>query len=182
MNFLVDTPYTPVWVRNEFLFNQERGHGEFTEGVVFGFRAEPAKVPMFQVMLANGAQWARMPIHALCSKPCDPLPLELSVWWDSYGYHCVVHQFAFLQRHRVSALGRDTVIRHGTYLFTVDWVKDGWAEIPDQHKNHHVIILDSGQFIAYPNNRCLWIDDSHIKHEPLPKYISPSKSYSVESK
>lgn len=180
MNFLVDTPYTPVWVRNEFLFNQERGHGEFTEGVVFGFRSEPARVPMFQVMLANGAQWARIPIHALCNKPCDPLPLNLSVWWDCYGYHCAVHQFAFLQRHRVSALGRDKVIRHGTYLFTVDWVRDGWSELPDQHKNHHIIVLDSGPWIAYPNNRLLWDDPSWIQHGPMEAWKSPEQSYSVE--
>ncbi len=182
MTFLTDTPYIPAYVRNEFLFDEQHGHGEYTECTIFGFRAEPAKVPMFQIMLSNGAQWARVPIHMLVSKPCEQLGLENVVWWDSFSRYCTVHQFEFLRNHRVSCLGRDKVLREGVYQFTIDWCNGGWSEISDQHKNHHVIILDSGQFIAYPNNRCLWIDDSHIKHTELPKYISPSKSYSVESK
>lgn len=181
MTFLVDTPYTEAYVRNEFLFNQESGHGSFTPCVIFGFRAEPARVPMFQIMLEHGAQWARIPVHALCSKPCDPLPLAQSVWWDSYGYHCAVHRFEFLRNHRVSALGRDKELRLGTYLFTIDWIKDGWSEIPDQHKQHHCLFLDTGHLVAYPNNKLRWKDDSWIHNEPLEAWKSPEQSYSAEA-
>ena len=73
MNFLCDTPYVECHVRHEFLYDQAKGQGEYTEATIFGFRAEPARVPMFQVMLASGAQWARIPIHALCIAPCEPL-------------------------------------------------------------------------------------------------------------
>ena len=114
MNFLCDTPYVECHVRNEFLYDQAKGQGEYTEATIFGFRAEPARVPMFQVMLASGAQWARIPIHALCIAPCEPLSVDLCAWWDSYGYHAQVHAFAFLRNHRVSALGRDGQIRAGS--------------------------------------------------------------------
>jgi hypothetical protein len=90
MTLLAETPYTPCYVRNEFLFDEQKGHGEFTKAVVFAFRAEPARAPMFQVMLDSGACWARVPIHMICSKPCDPLPLQQSSWWDSYGYEFTV--------------------------------------------------------------------------------------------
>jgi hypothetical protein len=58
MMLLGETPYMPCYVRNQFLFNEQKGFGEFTPAVVFAFRAEPARVPMFQVMLESGAQWA----------------------------------------------------------------------------------------------------------------------------
>lgn len=100
MILLGDTPYTPCFVRNEFLFDEKRGHGEFTPAVAFAFRAEPARVPMFQVMLDSGAQWARVPVHMICSKPCDPLPVEQSCWWDSYGYEFTVIALPFLKTMR----------------------------------------------------------------------------------
>lgn len=186
MNFLCDTPYISCYVRNEFLFDQKAGFGDFTEATVFGFRAESARVPLFQIMLKSGAQWARIPIQALCIEPCKPLPLELCSWWDSYGYYAQAHSFAFLKNHRVSALGRDKMVRNGVYLFTIDWAKDGWSETPDQHKNHHVIALDSergigkGQLIAYPNNRLIWKDPSWIEPNISHGWRSPTDNYSSE--
>jgi hypothetical protein len=108
MNFLCDTPYVECHVRNEFLYDQAKGQGTYTEATIFGFRAEPARVPMFQVMLASGAQWARIPIHALCIAPCEPLSVDLCAWWDSYGYHAQVHAFAFLRNR----LGEGWVVRN----------------------------------------------------------------------
>jgi hypothetical protein len=180
MTFLTDTPYTSCYIRNEFFYDETKGHGEFTEAYVFGFRAEPARVPMFQVMCNNGAQWARVPIHMIVSKPCEVLPLNITCWWDSFSRHCTVHEFSFLRNHSVNCYGRDKVLRHGNYLFTIDWATGGFSETSDQHKNHHVIVLDTGQWIAYPNNKCLWVDPSHIKEQPRFDWISPSKSYSVE--
>jgi hypothetical protein len=104
MSFWVDTPYVTAYVRNEFLYDQQKGHGEFTEVTVFGFRAEPMRVPMFQIMTAQGAQWARIPIHALCSKPCPAISLQIACWWDSFSRFCEVREVQFLRNHRVQAM------------------------------------------------------------------------------
>ena len=114
-------------------------------------------------------------------KPCEALALSLCAWWDSFGYTANVHAFEFLKNHRVQAMGRDKAIRHGRYLFTIDWAKDNWSETPDQHKNHHVIALDDGPWIAYPNNRLLWIDPSWIEPNVDRGWQSPSHNYSVEA-
>ena len=180
MNLLGETPQTPCFIRNEFLFDEQAGHGEFSCAMVFAFRAEPARVPMFQAMLESGAQWARVPIHMICSKPCDPLPLEQSCWWDSYGYEFTAVALPFLKNHAVTALGRDGVVRSGRYLFTIDWMLTGWSEVPDQHKNHHIIALDTGQWIAYPNNRLVWHDPAWITPAPNSQWTPPTRSYSVE--
>lgn len=181
MSFMVDTPYTTAYIRNEFLHDQQEGHGDFTLCTVLGFRAEPMRVPMFSVMLECGAMWARMPIHAICAKPCDPLPLNVCVWWDSFSRFCEVREMQFLRNHRVSGIGRDGVKRPGSYLFSVFWANGGWSEIPDQSKDHHIIALDSGQWIAYPNNRLLWSDPSWIGGEIPRGWKSPSQNYSVEA-
>jgi hypothetical protein len=181
MTFWVDTPYTTAYVRNEFLHDQQKGHGEFTECTVFGFRAEPMRVPMFQIMTAQGAQWARIPIHALCSKPCDPISLQIACWWDSFSRFCEVREVQFLRNHRVQGIGRDGVKRPGVYLFSVFWANGGWAEVSDQSKDHHIIALDGGQWIAYPNNRLLWVDPSWIGGDVPRDWKSPSVSYSVEA-
>jgi len=178
--FWVGTPYTPALVRDEFLFDQKQGHNEFTEVTVFGFRAEPMRVPMFQVMTATGAQWARIPIHALCARPCDPLPLRLACWWDSFSRHCQALEVPFLRNHRVEAIGRDNVKRPGRYLFSVFWADGGWSEISNQSKDHHIIALDAGQWVAYPNNRLLWADPSWIEGEVPRGWRSPSDNYTAE--
>lgn len=175
-----DTPYIKAYIRKEFLFDEKEHYGEFVPAVVFGVRVEPARVPMFQVMLESGAQWARVPINMVCSKPCESLPIEQCVWWDSYGYEFSVQSFAFLKNHAVSALGQDGKIRCGNYLFTLDWMQTGWSEIPDQHKNHHIIALNSGQWIAYPNNRLVWHDPAWITPAPDKEWETPTKSYFVE--
>jgi hypothetical protein len=180
VTLVADTPYLQAFVRREFLYDEAKHAGEFVPCVVFGFRAEPARVPMFQIMLASGAQWARVPIHKICSKPCEPLDLDQVVWWDSYGYEFAVHEFGFLKNHAVTALGRDGVVRKGRYLFTVDWMQSGWSEAPDQHKNHHLIALDDGPWIAYPNNRLVWHDPAWIEPAPDKEWQTPTRSYFVE--
>ena len=160
MNFWADTPYLTAYVRNEFLHDHEKGKGDFTPCTVFGFRSEVMRAPMFQIMLESGAQWARIPIHALCSKPCPEMALQLTVWWDSFSRNCQVKEVA---------------------LMTVFWCDGGWSEVPDQSKDHHIIALDTGQFIAYPNNRLLWADPSWIRGEVPRDWRSPSDNYSVEA-
>ena len=178
---IADTPYQQVLVRNEFFYDEKSGHGEYTKAVVFGFRAEPARVPMFQIMTEHGAQWARCPIHMIVTKPCEPLPVEVVTWWDNYGYSFAVLEYKFLRGFSCTALGRDKVIRKGNYLFTIDWMVDGYSEIPDQHKCHHVIALETGQWIAYPNNRLVWADESWIKPNPQKEWRCPTRIYSAES-
>jgi hypothetical protein len=87
----------------------------------------------------------------------------------------------FLRNHRVEAYCRDKVLRSGVYLFSVFWANGGWSEIPDQSKDHHIIALDSGQWVAMPNNKLRWIDPSHL-HGEIPRgWKSPSTNYSVEA-
>jgi hypothetical protein len=48
MNFLCDTPYISCYVRNEFLYDQEKGQGSYTEATIFGFRQNLLECPCFR--------------------------------------------------------------------------------------------------------------------------------------
>lgn len=177
---IADTPLLEAYVREEFFHDGQKGQGRFAYCYIFGFRAEPKRVPTFQIVTEQGAQWARVPIHMLCWKPCKQLSLQQCVWWDCYGYEFAVHRFEFLRGMAMTAMCRDGKRRRGVYQFTVDWM-GGLGEIANQHKQHHVIALESGQFIAYPNNKLLCHDESWIKGlYEAPDWVSNSKSYSVE--
>lgn len=179
---IAPTPITPCVVRNEFLFDQEEGEGDFTPGYIFGFRAAPARIPAFQVMLENGAQWANVPIHMLATKACERLAPRVCSWWDCFSSTFTIAEFPLLKSLRCSARGVDGQDREGNYLFTVDWT-GLWADIPDQHKQHHVIALKAGQIIAYPNNKVRWLDESYVDEKTqFPRYRPNSHAWSVEGR
>lgn len=170
----------PVLVRDEFLYNLESGHGKFSSGYAIGFRSVPGRVPSFQVLLGNGAQWASIPLHALCVKECPPEPLEELTWWDCFDYTFEYVKLDILSAMRCQLLTPAKKVHQGRYIATVDY-HGGFADLPDQHKNHHLIALDSGHIAAYPNNKILWRDPSFITEQKPPPYRVNTHVWSVEA-
>ena len=78
-------PLTPCFIRNEFLFNHERGYGEYTVANIHTVASIEGMVPLFEAFLENGVNWTRRPIHAFCwKKDAEVLPLSEHVYWDSF--------------------------------------------------------------------------------------------------
>lgn len=178
---ITDIPLTYALARREFLRDQRDGHGEYEEACLFGVTAIEGRVPAFSAMMRNGAQWARLPLHAFATKPCDPLPLSALCLWDCLSYHVTAHAYRYLQTLRCDVFCGDGITRPGTYLFTLDWSESDYSEMPDQHKCHHVIELDSGHIAAMPNNRLRWHEPSWIKpFNDRPDYLVQTAAYSAE--
>jgi len=157
MYLLADIPAFRCFVRKEYLYNLEAHHGETVQAYAFGVSAIKGRALGFYVMLETGAQFARLPISALCSRPdAPPQALEHLSAWDSLSYNLAVHQFDFLGGLRCDVRLLDKRLYPGTYLFTVDWAESDMAESPVEHKNHHVIALDNGNYAAAPNNFIRW--------------------------
>jgi hypothetical protein len=164
MNLVSDFPITYCLVRNEFLYDQDPIMiGRFTEAAIIGIVALEGRAPLFTVMLRNGALWARLPLHALTFERNVALPLSTLCLWDCLSYDVTVHQYAYLQTLRADVFCADGVMRPGRYLATLDWCKSDYSEMPDQHKQHHLIVLDGGHLAAYPGNRLRWPEPSWIK-------------------
>jgi hypothetical protein len=182
VSFLVaDTPYTYCLVRREFLRDLKDGHGEYVEACIFGLTAVEGRLPSFQVMLKDGAQFARLPLVALCTKPCDYLEPAVVCLWDCLSYTAAVHQYSYLTTLVADVFCGDGLERRGKYLFTLDWCQSDYSEMPDQHKCHHVFWLESGQMAAMPNNRLRWHEPSWVKpFDERPDYLVQTRVWTAE--
>lgn len=180
---LASAPIVEVLVRRSFLTGIDTAAemSEYEPGYIFGFCARPSRVPAFQVMLHCGAQWAHVPLHMVCAKPCAPVDVLDLCWWDCFSSDFAVVELEMLRGMTVEIKDRHGGMHIGRYLFTVEW-SGSWADIPDQHKNHHVIEGSEGHIFAYPNNKIRWHDASY--GVPMPEsakdWKSNTRKWSVE--
>lgn len=180
-------PPVKLFVRDEFLYNLEKGHGAFTRCQLAGVCAIKNRIPSFHVLLENGAMYFRVPLHAFTTKK------DAEIWtatdasfWDTLSYHISVTEFDLLKRRWAKVYLKDKTWEYGMYLFTIDYCEPGpelsaWAETADEHKCHHIIALENGNLIGAPNNRLLWIDQSFIEHkDERPDYKINTHIFSCE--
>jgi hypothetical protein len=186
-----DVPTFTCFIRNEYLYNHQSGHGEYTPCDVHSVTSMEKRVPLFEAFLENGVNWTRRPIHAFCWQQDAPrYPLNIHMYWDCFSPYIDV-----AVRNRLANLKAELIDyqnnRHaGIYLFTLDW---GWenkagnldtnfSESPE-HKCAHVFKMADGNYFAYPNNRIIWHDDAWV-YKPItsnPGYQIDLNTYSVEN-
>jgi len=186
-----DVPTFTCFIRNEYLYNHQSGHGEYTPCDVHSVTSMEKRVPLFEAFLENGVNWTRRPIHAFCwQKDAPRHSLNIHMYWDCFSPYIDV-----AVRNRLANLKAELIDyqnnRHaGIYLFTLDW---GWenkagnldtnfSESPE-HKCAHVFKMDDGNYFAYPNNRIIWHDDAWV-YKPItsnPGYQIDLNTYSVEN-
>jgi hypothetical protein len=153
-------------VRREFLYNFEKGHGEFEPAIWVSLKALRGQVFRIESLLpAYGALYDKLPIHAYVWHTDNPglLPIDTLQLWDCMGYRFTVVEKIGLRNLGVKFMAKDKTWVFGQYLFTVDFCADG--QEAEEHKSFNFIRLDNGQFACQPNNRCLWYDQSLIPNE-----------------
>jgi hypothetical protein len=184
-------PVITCYIRNEYLFNHKKGHGDVTPCNVHCVASIENRVPLFEAFLENGVNWTRRPITAFCWKGDAPVrPLNECVYWDCFSPYIDVQI-----RQRFAGLRAELITYHGeklegVYLFTMDWSWEnkasstdvGFSETPE-HKCAHVFKMDEGNYFAYPNNRIVWYDDAWTKNriKSNPGYEIDLNIYSVEN-
>lgn len=162
----VSIPHFYAKVRQEYLYNLEINHGKLIDCVVFGATSVSGRALGFNVILESGAQFARLPINALCHKECAKLTLGTLELWDCFGVNVVCAVFDYLQGMRVDAIidtAKGFRFNPGGYVMTFDWWGNGFSDEPSQHKTAHLIKLDNGNFALQPNNRIRWHDAAFTK-------------------
>ena len=184
-----NTPNITCFIRNEYLFNHEKGHGEYTPANIHSVASIENRVPLFEAFLSNGVNWTRRPLSAFCWKECDPLPLEELVYWDCFSPYIDVSIRSRFRGLRAQLITPSTAKVWGEYLFTLDWawenkgILDTNFSETSEHKCAHLFKADSGHFYAYPNNRIIWHDKAW-SDEPItcnPGYKIDTNIYSVEN-
>lgn len=180
-----------VFVRNEYMYQHTKGHGEFTPGVVMSVRCMPGQAALFQVLLENGVLRDKLPSHALLSEPKLPepdLPFHYLQIWNCFSYNFTLIKLSYLHDAPVEVYMKDRKWYPGKYFATINWGANDMntdlslAETPDEHKCHHIIFLSNGQIALQPNNRIKWSEPSFVT-KPFPErpdYLVCNEDYNVE--
>ena len=193
MAFLVaNLPPIKVYVKKEYLYDHEKGQGEFVEGVWITVKSIEGRALYFETYLPEyGALYDKLPISAFVNSPDikNNLKLEELELWDAFSYHIAVINKAYMGSMKCKYLAPSGKWYYGEYLFTIDSchadtniLNVNYSEVPEEHKSFNILKLDNGHFAAQPNNRCLFYDKSLTPSKPLqPDFKVSTKYYSVES-
>jgi hypothetical protein len=195
MSFLIaNVPPIKCFVRREFLYNHEKGHGELEPCYWISVKSIKGQAFRIECMLTDyGALYDKLPISAYVWKPVVTEQLHeldhLQIW-DCLGYNMAVLEKSNLRGLKVKYYGKDRQFHFGKYLFTVDFAEPDancldvtFSEGVQEHKSFNFIQLDNGQFACQPNNRCLWYDVSLVPAElKHPDFKIPTEVYSVENR
>lgn len=190
MAFLVhNLPPINVLVRKEYLYDLEKGHGEYTPGIWISVKSIQGKALYFETLLTDyGALYDKLPLSAFVWKEDHgDLSLDTLQLWDCFDYDITVIQKPLLSRCQF--YGKDRQMHDGDYLFTIDnchtqssTLDTNFSEHDPEHKSFNVIKLDNGQFAAQPNNRVIWTDQSLITNDRLiPDFKVCTQNYTVEN-
>ena len=193
MNFVANVPYIKCYVRKEYLYDLEKGHGEFEECVLIAVKSMQGKALIFEAYLpAYGACFDKFPLSAFVWKKDikeeEQLPLGQIELWDAFSYDIQIWTKRMLRNCDVDIYvpGKGKV--GGEYLFTIDsvhsdpnMINTSVAEVPSEHKQFNFGKLVNGQYSAQPNNRMLWYEQSLTPSElKMPDFKVASKYYFCE--
>jgi hypothetical protein len=193
MNFVANIPYIKCYVRKEYLYDLEKGHGEFEECVLIAVKSMQGKALIFEAYLPNyGACFDKFPLSAFVWKKDikeeEQLALGEIELWDAFSYDIQIWTKRMLRNCDVEVYvpGKGKV--SGEYLFTIDsvhsdpnMINTSVAEVPSEHKQFNVGKLENGQFFAQPNNRMLWYEQSLTPSElKFPDFKVSTKYYFCE--
>tara|TARA_B100002019_G_C21267999_1_gene600481 strand:+ start:587 stop:1216 length:630 start_codon:yes stop_codon:yes gene_type:complete len=189
MAFLVhNLPPVDVLVRKEYLYDLEKGHGEYTPGIWISVKSVGGKALYFETLLTEyGALFDKLPLSAFVwKKDHENLPLDTLQLWDCFDYDLTVIRKPLLCR--CEFYGKDKKMHPGEYEFTIDnchrdhnTLDTNYSEHDPEHKSFNIIRLDGGQFAAQPNNRVVWKDQSLIPLKTKqPDFKVCSQNYMVE--
>ena len=184
-------PTLTCYIKNEFLFNHIKGHGEHTLCDVHSVASIEKRVPLFEAFLENGVNWTRRPINAFVwRKDAELLPLSEYMYWDCFSSYVDVQVRARMSGLQADLISISGVKRRGVYLFTLDWAFENksmldtnFSETPE-HKCGHVFKMDNGNYFIYPNNRIIWMDNAwtYNRINRNPGYQIDMNVYSIENK
>jgi hypothetical protein len=133
----------------------------------------------------------KLPSHALLTKAKTPdpdLPFHYLQIWNCFSYNFTLLQLNYLKDAPVEFYAKDRKWYKGSYYATINWGSNDMntdltlSETPDEHKSHHIILLDNGQIALQPNNRIKWSEPSFVT-KPFPDkpdYLVCNENYNVE--
>lgn len=171
-----------AYVRTEFLYDQQKGHGEFTECMAYGLSSLPGRAWGISVILDTGALVQHLPVSAFTftKTPAHTHLLDHLQVWSCYGWEFTTHEYDALSEMPIRVYMKGQW-ENGRYLFTAAPYGDHFSMTPDQHKHFNFIQLDCGALASLPGNRLLVHDSSFTKMpSERPQYLTNTHLWYVE--
>lgn len=173
-----------AFVRDEYLYDHEHGHDNFTQCLVYGLSSLPGRAWGLSVLLGNGALVQHLPVSAISftNQPEHHHPLNHLQVWACYGWEFTTHMYEALSEMPVKVYLKAKVWENGRYLFTAAPYNDTYSMTPDQHKHFNFVQLDCGALAALPGNRMFVYDSSFVElPSDRPKYKTNTHFWWVEN-
>lgn len=160
----INIPCLEVYVARWALTDGKDKEGS-ERGWLYGVKAPKHKAFQFHVLLDSGASYWGLPISALKTTENDGwLSLSDAQLWSNISTSISACEFEFIRRMACTVRLRSGKTEKGIYRFTIDYEGQGdLSDTPNEHKCAHIIELDSGYLVAYPNNRVIFNDASLVK-------------------
>ena len=156
------------YVQNEFLYDFQKGFGEYTACLAYGLSALPSRAWGISILLENGALVQHIPLHALTfnTPTIHTHPLDHLQIWSCYGQDFATHEYSALSEMAAKVYLKEGVWESGRYIFKVAPYDD---------------IYYCGRVGAWPGNRTLIFDESFVKlTEERPKYLTNTRFWYPE--
>ena len=175
----------PVYVWDYFLYDCDSSKVGKTFGHLVCVRARSNQALQFTVLLDNGALFTGLPAHAITFTE-DTLNsrLELShaQMWDCISDDIDVFCMESLRYADCEVRPNNIDSKIGTYLFTIDFVGEGYSRHPTHWKQLHAIQTTDGYLMLYPQYRIRFLDAALFENKKeLPRYTANSRHWIVGS-
>lgn len=172
-------PPIKVYVINSFLGVE----GTLTEGFLMSVRARSNQALQFTILLTTGALFTGLPAHAIKFAPIhSTTSLQVSQMWDCISDSIEVFTIESLRYMSCEVKAQDAFY-NGKYLFSIDFVGEGYSREPTHWKTMHAIHSDCGSLLLYPQYRVRFTDSALCTEvdKPLPAYNANTVQWIVGS-
>lgn len=178
-------PPIRVYIWDYFLFDCDSLKEAKTAGHLVSVRARQNQALQFAVLLDNGALFTGLPAHAITFHPDvinDKLELPDAQMWDCVSDNIEVFTMETIRYAECEVMPNKIQAKSGIYLFTIDFVGEGFSRHPTHWKQLHAIQTNDGYLMLYPQYRIRFIDEALFEDtDKLPKYKANTKHWIVGS-
>ena len=152
-----------VKIRASHFTKDEADRDTFHDAILFAVQSVAGKILTFHVMTDYGMLRSRVPIsECYLDIPTKDVPPHYKQLWDCFSENVAVVTYDYLYEKRCQVVLRDRSKVWATYLFTVDWYRNGYSDEPTDYKCGHVLAADDGYLLCQPNNRIFWRDSNWV--------------------
>jgi hypothetical protein len=177
-------PPIQVYVWDYFLFNCDSNKEGKTGGHLVSVRSRQNQALQFSVILDNGALFTGLPAHAITFRKDtlnEKLQIQDAQMWDCISDDIDVFCMESLRYAECEVKPTRINAKLGQYLFTIDFVGEGYSRHPTHWKMLHAVQTLDGYLMLYPQYRIVFLDKALYTKKELPRYAANKKHWIVGS-